>query len=227
MQTIRLNGYTVAASVPLLRLGTRDSFGIERLQVVPGAEWEGLALTATFVTPAGSTRMVVGGGRYGGGARRRHRRGPHPRNTGAHRLCGHGGGGAAHHRRPALPGHRPRRRGRGHPRAGTLGVGTVRHPDAAGPGCRGASHRNPGQVLTKTSEGNVWTYPSGAAAEAAAGAATPSAPASSWTPKATSSRWTLPTRWKPTTPAPSPRRRCTPRWATSMRCSPPSKEVFH
>lgn len=59
MQTIRLNGYTAAAPVPVLRLGTRDSFGIEQLQIIPGEEWQGLALTATFVTPAGSTRMVV------------------------------------------------------------------------------------------------------------------------------------------------------------------------
>lgn len=59
MQTIRLSGYTAAASVPLLRLGTRDSFGIEQLQIQSDEDWAGLALTATFVTPAGGTRMVV------------------------------------------------------------------------------------------------------------------------------------------------------------------------
>lgn len=59
MQTIRLNGYTAVGPGPLLRLGTRDSYGIEQLAIEPGDGWENLALTATFVTPAGSTRMVV------------------------------------------------------------------------------------------------------------------------------------------------------------------------
>lgn len=61
MQTIQLNGYTAAAQEPLLRLGTRDSYGTEQLQVLPGEDWQGLAITATFVTPEGATRMVVPG----------------------------------------------------------------------------------------------------------------------------------------------------------------------
>lgn len=59
MQTIQLNGYTAAAPQPLLRLGTRDSYGTEQLQILPGEDWQGLAVTATFVTPEGATRMVV------------------------------------------------------------------------------------------------------------------------------------------------------------------------
>lgn len=59
MYTIQLNGYTAAAQDPLLRLGTRDSYGIEQLQILPGKEWQGLQITATFVTPEGATRMEV------------------------------------------------------------------------------------------------------------------------------------------------------------------------
>lgn len=61
MQTIQLNGYTAVAREPLLRLGTRDSYGTEQLQILPGEDWQGLVITATFVTPDSATRMVVPG----------------------------------------------------------------------------------------------------------------------------------------------------------------------
>lgn len=35
----------------VLRLGTRDSYGTEQLQILPGEDWQGLVITATFVTP--------------------------------------------------------------------------------------------------------------------------------------------------------------------------------
>lgn len=43
----------------MLRLGTKNSYDTEHLQVLPGPGWEGLTITATFVTPAGSTRVLV------------------------------------------------------------------------------------------------------------------------------------------------------------------------
>ena len=61
MQTMQLNGYTAVAREPLLRLGTRDSYGTEQLQILPGEDWQGLVITATFVTPDSATRMVVPG----------------------------------------------------------------------------------------------------------------------------------------------------------------------
>lgn len=60
MQQVRLEGYR--AFVPgagYLRLGNWDSYGIETLQILPGEDWQGLELTATFVTPAGATRVRV------------------------------------------------------------------------------------------------------------------------------------------------------------------------
>lgn len=59
MQEIKLNGYCAETDGPLLRLGTWDSYGIEQLHVVPGPEWDGLTVTATFVTPESSIRMVL------------------------------------------------------------------------------------------------------------------------------------------------------------------------
>lgn len=60
VQTITLSGYSAqTATGGLLQLGTRDSYGIEQLQINPGPEWAGLTITATFVTPNSSTRMVV------------------------------------------------------------------------------------------------------------------------------------------------------------------------
>lgn len=60
VQTITLTGYSAqTATGGLLQLGTWDSYGIEQLQIVPGPEWAGLTITATFVTPNSSTRMVV------------------------------------------------------------------------------------------------------------------------------------------------------------------------
>lgn len=60
MTEIRLEGYRACArDGPYLRLGTWESYGIEQLQVIPGAGWEGLELTATFVTPAASVCVQV------------------------------------------------------------------------------------------------------------------------------------------------------------------------
>lgn len=42
-----------------MRLGTWGSYGIEKLKILPGEGWEGLTITATFVTPTTSTRMLV------------------------------------------------------------------------------------------------------------------------------------------------------------------------
>lgn len=53
---IQLKGYTVApASVTL---GTYDSYGLETLQLVPDAQWDGLDVTATFNAPSGSHTTV-------------------------------------------------------------------------------------------------------------------------------------------------------------------------
>lgn len=60
VHTINLTGYSAAVQGEnLLQLGTWDSYGIEQLQIVPGPEWADLTITATFVTPTSSTRMVV------------------------------------------------------------------------------------------------------------------------------------------------------------------------
>lgn len=58
-QEIRLDKYGAAIRGPVLRLGTWDSYGIEQLQIIPGPEWEGLVITATFVTPAARTVVLV------------------------------------------------------------------------------------------------------------------------------------------------------------------------
>ena len=60
MLTVRLEGYnaTVDQNADLC-LGTWDSYGIEKIQIVPGTEWENLTITATFVTVYGSTVVVV------------------------------------------------------------------------------------------------------------------------------------------------------------------------
>lgn len=161
MQTIRLNGYTAAAPVPLLRLGTRDSFGIERLQVVPGAEWEGLALTATFVTPAGSTRMVVNEDGTVEVPAAATAAALTPETPGRIVFAGTGAGVqritadlpylVTDH--AAVEGDTPAPE----PSAWEQYVTRMQQAlDAVVP-----PTGNPGQVLTKTSEGNVWTYPSG------------------------------------------------------------------
>lgn len=59
MQEIRLKEYQAQIEGLQLRLGTWDSYGIEQLRVIPGPGWEGLTLTATFVTPESSTRVLV------------------------------------------------------------------------------------------------------------------------------------------------------------------------
>lgn len=161
MQTIRLNGYTAAAPVPLLRLGTRDSFGIERLQVAPGAEWEGLALTATFVTPAGSTRMVVNEDGTVEVPAAATAAALTPETPGRIVFAGTGAGVqritadlpylVTDH--AAVEGDTPAPE----PSAWEQYVTRMQQAlDAVVP-----PTGNPGQVLTKTSEGNVWTYPSG------------------------------------------------------------------
>lgn len=59
MQEIRLNGYQAQTRTQMLRLGTKDSYGTEQLKIIPGPEWEGLTITATFTTPSGSTRVLM------------------------------------------------------------------------------------------------------------------------------------------------------------------------
>lgn len=59
MQEIRLNEYRAQIKGLQLTLGTWDSYGIEKLKIIPGTGWEGLTITATFVTPEGSTRVLV------------------------------------------------------------------------------------------------------------------------------------------------------------------------
>lgn len=59
MKTVELNGYQASVRGGYLRLGTRDSYGTEVLQILPGEGWQGLQITATFVTPQGATRMAV------------------------------------------------------------------------------------------------------------------------------------------------------------------------
>jgi len=49
MVVINLNGYSATnPNGQFLLLGTSESYGIEQLQIVPGPEWEGLTITATF-----------------------------------------------------------------------------------------------------------------------------------------------------------------------------------
>lgn len=59
MQEIRLNGYRAQSCTQMLRLGTKDSYGTEKLKIIPGPEWKNLTITATFVTPSGSTRVLM------------------------------------------------------------------------------------------------------------------------------------------------------------------------
>ena len=60
VKQVKLDGYK--ASVPgarVLQLGTYGSYGIEKIQVVPGDGWEDMTIAATFVTPSKSVRVVV------------------------------------------------------------------------------------------------------------------------------------------------------------------------
>lgn len=60
MTEIKLSGYTASAEIIPLRLGTWDSYGIEKLKVLADEEWSQMnAVTATFATPYTSTRVVV------------------------------------------------------------------------------------------------------------------------------------------------------------------------
>lgn len=57
---IRLSGYAAILDTkgPLI-LGTYASYGVEQVQVIPETGWDGLTITATFVTPDSSTRVLV------------------------------------------------------------------------------------------------------------------------------------------------------------------------
>lgn len=59
---IRLNQYSPQhAGGNRLQLGTSHSYGIERLHLIPEDGWDGLAVTATFHSPAGlAVRMLMG-----------------------------------------------------------------------------------------------------------------------------------------------------------------------
>lgn len=161
MKTVELNGYQAVARDGYLRLGTQGSYGTEQLQILPGEGWQNLQITVTFVTPQGATRMAVpatglldvppqataaaltpaapGKIVFAGTAQ------------GVQRITtdlpylvsGHG----------AVEGQDPAPTPSVWEQYVTQLTAVV---DAAVPPAG-----SPGQVLTKTEDGNVWTYPSG------------------------------------------------------------------
>lgn len=58
---IRLNQYIAYPADRTRRfcLGTRDSYGVEQLRIVPGEGWDGLTITATFHPPEGEAVQVL------------------------------------------------------------------------------------------------------------------------------------------------------------------------
>lgn len=58
---IRLNQYSAIPADRTRRfsLGTKDSYGIEQLRIVPGEGWDGLTITATFHPPEGEAVQVL------------------------------------------------------------------------------------------------------------------------------------------------------------------------
>lgn len=58
---IRLNQYSAVPADRTRRfsLGTKDSYGIEQLRIVPGEGWDGLTITATFHPPEGEAVQVI------------------------------------------------------------------------------------------------------------------------------------------------------------------------
>ena len=58
---IRQNQYSAVPADRIRRfsLGTRDSYGVERLRIVPGEGWDGLTITATFHPPEGEAVQVL------------------------------------------------------------------------------------------------------------------------------------------------------------------------
>lgn len=58
---IRLNQYIARPADRTRRfcLGTRDSYGVEQLRIVPGEGWDGLMITATFHPPEGEAVQVI------------------------------------------------------------------------------------------------------------------------------------------------------------------------
>ena len=58
---IRLNQYSAVPADRTRRfsLGTKDSYGVEQLRIVPGEGWDGLTITATFHPPTGESVQVL------------------------------------------------------------------------------------------------------------------------------------------------------------------------
>lgn len=58
---IRLNQYSAVPADRTRRfsLGTKDSYGIEQLRIVPGEGWDGLTITVTFHPPEGEAVQVL------------------------------------------------------------------------------------------------------------------------------------------------------------------------
>lgn len=62
VHTIYLVGYKAiycAANGGYLELGTKDSYGIEQLQLVKNEEWEGLTIKVVFINPSGQAVEVA------------------------------------------------------------------------------------------------------------------------------------------------------------------------